>query len=85
MAKDENIAAALMDAVRVCSLGQITHALVEVGGQYRRSTQARLVQSANLQHRAVAQLGSCTFALADLPWPWSPDYGISFSLPPGTI
>ena len=27
----------LMDAVRVCSLGQITHALFEVGGQYRRS------------------------------------------------
>ncbi len=29
----------LMDAVRVCSLGQITHALFEVGGQYRRSMQ----------------------------------------------
>ncbi len=28
---------ALMDAVRCCSLGQITHALFEVGGQYRRS------------------------------------------------
>ena len=27
----------LMDAVRVCSLGQITEALFEVGGQYRRS------------------------------------------------
>ncbi|MDE2157729.1 MAG: cobalamin-dependent protein [Burkholderiales bacterium] len=27
----------LMDAVRVCSLGQISHALFEVGGQYRRS------------------------------------------------
>jgi methylmalonyl-CoA mutase len=26
-----------MDAVRVCSLGQITEALFEVGGQYRRS------------------------------------------------
>ena len=26
----------LMDAVRCCSLGQITHALFEVGGQYRR-------------------------------------------------
>src|SRR5437867_8867999 len=26
-----------LDAVRVCSLGQITHALFEVGGQYRRS------------------------------------------------
>jgi methylmalonyl-CoA mutase len=35
--KDENVFAALMDAVRVCSLGQITHALFEVGGQYRRS------------------------------------------------
>lgn len=33
----ENIFAALMDAVRSCSLGQITNALFEVGGQYRRS------------------------------------------------
>jgi isobutyryl-CoA mutase len=35
--KDENVFAVLMDAVRVCSLGQITHALFEVGGEYRRS------------------------------------------------
>jgi len=28
---------ALMDAVRVCSLGQITQAFFEVGGQYRRT------------------------------------------------
>jgi methylmalonyl-CoA mutase len=34
---DENVFEVLMDAVRVCSLGQITHALFEVGGQYRRS------------------------------------------------
>jgi methylmalonyl-CoA mutase len=26
-----------MDAVRVCSLGQITQTLFEVGGQYRRN------------------------------------------------
>jgi len=32
-----NIFAALMEAVRVCSLGQITSALFEVGGQYRRN------------------------------------------------
>jgi len=32
-----NVFAVLMDAVRVCSLGQITNALYEVGGQYRRS------------------------------------------------
>ena len=32
-----NVFAALMDAVRVCSLGQITEALFEVGGQYRRN------------------------------------------------
>jgi len=37
VAKDENVFAVLMDAVRVCSLGQITHALFDVGGQYRRS------------------------------------------------
>ncbi|MEZ5115393.1 MAG: methylmalonyl-CoA mutase family protein [Candidatus Nanopelagicales bacterium] len=32
-----NVFDALMDAVRVCSLGQITAAFFEVGGQYRRS------------------------------------------------
>lgn len=32
----ENIFAELMNAVRVCSLGQITQALYAVGGQYRR-------------------------------------------------
>ncbi|HKW38368.1 MAG TPA: fused isobutyryl-CoA mutase/GTPase IcmF [Burkholderiales bacterium] len=35
--RDENVFAVLMDAVRVASLGQITHALFEVGGQYRRN------------------------------------------------
>jgi methylmalonyl-CoA mutase len=33
----ENVFEVLMDAVRVCSLGQITTALFEVGGQYRRN------------------------------------------------
>ena len=32
-----NVFEVLMDAVRGCSLGQITNALFEVGGQYRRS------------------------------------------------
>ncbi len=32
-----NIFAELMEAVKVCSLGQITNALYEVGGQYRRN------------------------------------------------
>jgi len=32
-----NVFEVLMDAVRCCSLGQITGALFEVGGQYRRS------------------------------------------------
>ena len=32
-----NVFEVLMDAARVCSLGQITDALFEVGGQYRRS------------------------------------------------
>jgi methylmalonyl-CoA mutase len=31
--KDQN----LMEATKVCSLGQITKALFEVGGQYRRN------------------------------------------------
>jgi methylmalonyl-CoA mutase len=33
----ENVFAALMDASRVCSLGQITDSFFEVGGQYRRN------------------------------------------------
>lgn len=32
-----NLFAELMETVRYCSLGQITHALYEVGGQYRRN------------------------------------------------
>jgi methylmalonyl-CoA mutase len=35
--EDKNVFEVLMDAVRVCSLGQITNALFEVGGQYRRN------------------------------------------------
>ncbi|MDE3145648.1 MAG: methylmalonyl-CoA mutase family protein [Bacteroidota bacterium] len=34
---NENLFEALMDTVKYCSLGQITHALYEVGGQYRRN------------------------------------------------
>ncbi len=34
---NDNVFQVLMDAVRVCSLGQITSALFEVGGQYRRN------------------------------------------------
>ncbi|MET0728976.1 MAG: fused isobutyryl-CoA mutase/GTPase IcmF [Acidimicrobiales bacterium] len=33
----ENLFAVLMDAVRVCSLGEITDTLFEVGGRYRRN------------------------------------------------
>jgi methylmalonyl-CoA mutase len=35
--ENRNVFEVLMDAVRVCSLGQITRALFEVGGQYRRN------------------------------------------------
>jgi methylmalonyl-CoA mutase len=35
--ENRNVFDVLMDAVRVCSLGQITGALFEVGGQYRRA------------------------------------------------
>ena len=35
--ENQNVFDVLMDAVRVCSLGQITNALFEVGGQYRRN------------------------------------------------
>ncbi|NKQ53083.1 methylmalonyl-CoA mutase family protein [Amycolatopsis sp. K13G38] len=35
--RGENLFAVLMDAARVCSLGQITEAFFEVGGQYRRN------------------------------------------------
>ena len=34
---NRNVFEVLMEAVRVCSLGQITRALFEVGGQYRRN------------------------------------------------
>jgi len=33
---NKNVFASLMEAAKYCSLGQITHALYEVGGQYRR-------------------------------------------------
>jgi isobutyryl-CoA mutase len=35
--ENRNVFEVLMEAVRVCSLGQITNALFEVGGQYRRN------------------------------------------------
>lgn len=35
--QNENMFEALMEACKVCSLGQITNALFEVGGQYRRN------------------------------------------------
>ena len=35
--QNENLFEGLMEAVKVCSLGQITRALYEVGGQYRRN------------------------------------------------
>jgi len=34
---NENMFESLMEAVKVCSLGQITQAMYEVGGQYRRN------------------------------------------------
>jgi methylmalonyl-CoA mutase len=35
--KNQNLFEKLMEATKVCSLGQITAALFEVGGQYRRN------------------------------------------------
>jgi isobutyryl-CoA mutase len=35
--QNKNLFTALMEATKVCSLGQITKALFEVGGQYRRN------------------------------------------------
>lgn len=35
--KNENVFEGLMEAAKYCSLGQITHALYQVGGQYRRN------------------------------------------------
>jgi methylmalonyl-CoA mutase len=34
---NQNIFEELMETVKYCSLGQITQALFEVGGQYRRN------------------------------------------------
>ena len=39
--RNGNVFDELMSAVRVCSLGQITNALFEVGGQYRRDAVLR--------------------------------------------
>ena len=36
-ASGENVFAVLMDAARVCTLGQVTEAFFEVGGAYRRN------------------------------------------------
>ncbi|MFZ1380051.1 MAG: hypothetical protein WAS56_10320, partial [Saprospiraceae bacterium] len=35
--ENKNLFHELMEAVKYCSLGQITNALYEVGGQYRRN------------------------------------------------
>jgi methylmalonyl-CoA mutase len=35
--ENENLFEGLMEACKYCSLGQITEALFEVGGQYRRN------------------------------------------------
>lgn len=35
--QNRNVFEVLMEACKVCSLGQITQALFEVGGQYRRN------------------------------------------------
>ena len=35
--QNENLFEELMEATKFCSLGQITHTLFEVGGQYRRN------------------------------------------------
>lgn len=35
--QNENLFSCLMETVKYCSLGEITHALYEVGGQYRRN------------------------------------------------
>ena len=35
--QNKNIFGLLMEAGKVCSLGEITNALFEVGGQYRRN------------------------------------------------
>ena len=36
-ARGGNVFAELMESVKVCSLGQISRALYQVGGQYRRN------------------------------------------------
>ncbi len=35
--RNENMSAVLMEACKYCSLGQLTAAMFEVGGQYRRN------------------------------------------------
>jgi methylmalonyl-CoA mutase len=50
--QNRNIFIELMEAAKVCSLGQITQALFEVGGQYRRNTVDRLAHLARLEFNA---------------------------------
>jgi len=35
--ENQNVFEEMVEAVKYCSLGQITHALFEVGGKYRRN------------------------------------------------
>jgi hypothetical protein len=64
--EDGNVFAVLMDAVRNCSLGQISSALYAVGGQYRRSMQGN-IQRVNSNpgptgwRKKTARHGPCRF------------------------
>ncbi len=53
-----NTFAALMEAVRSCSLGQITQAFFEVGGQYRRTSDGGDCGACG-RARRVAVIGAC--------------------------
>jgi hypothetical protein len=72
--ENRNVFEVLMEAVRCCSLGQITNALFEVGGQYRRSmcpgVASRRVPSRPARHRVEAAP-----AAAGMCWPtWALTY-----------
>jgi len=64
-----NVFEVLMDAVRCCSLGQITNALFEVGGQYRRNMW--LARSSALFAQRRRTLARTQSAIRSLAWPQS--------------
>ncbi|MBK8497529.1 MAG: hypothetical protein IPL52_01615 [Flavobacteriales bacterium] len=66
--KNENMFAVLMEATKYCSLGQLTAAMFEVGGQYQKEHVGRL----GVPVRKASPSRSSVQVLAGLPAPGFP-------------